>query len=52
MVEDRSLNSEVDDWSVMSSGIQRENFLPQTGTTYTAFSIEELQSMDRTELDP
>jgi len=33
-------------WSVMSSGVDRINFIPPTDDHYTAFSIEELLTID------
>jgi len=36
----------VTTWSVMSSGVDRINFIPPTDDHYTAFSIEELLTID------
>jgi len=51
-VANRESGNDVREWSVMSNGIQQDNYLHPTDGTYTAFSIEEFQTMDRTELEP
>lgn len=39
-------------WSVMSTGIPGDSFIPPTGTTYTAFSIEEWLPITKSRANP
>jgi hypothetical protein len=42
----------VQEWSVMSGGVNDENFIPPTDSDYTAFSIEEWLSMEVDRANP
>lgn len=39
-------NRAIDDWSVMSNGLQSDQFVQPTDDTYTAFSLEELTTLE------
>jgi len=50
-VVDATNSRTVDEWSVMSSGVNFDNFLSPTDAHYTAFSIEELLTIDESRPD-
>ena len=47
-IENSRTNARTSRWSVMSSGVDSDQYSPPSNGTYTAFSLEELTTLDHT----